>query len=333
MGIVIGILVLLFLSFLLAARLYTRHKAKLASPSRLTLGTKKRTSASSQNKPSPSLHPGRAKALGLGIIGFLLLAWLAVSLLGSPKEPPQDMAATAQAATQVEAQEPAYAPELSVKIDPPPAQILNPLIFEIPPLPPEGETQTEGATPLDSSTASALPVPDDSSQTEASTTGTSFNPEEQGDPFVLHPMSANARDFSPIISRMEPLGRSLDPENPVPRAQPLPPPSDEPPAPKRPRLTAPPPQPPELPMVSSQPTNQRRYTIIVGSFSKSENAEKLKKKLEDEGLPAEVVSVTLDNQPWWRVMSGVFDDKESAEAYSRELQQKNLVERPYVKIL
>jgi cell division protein FtsN len=71
----------------------------------------------------------------------------------------------------------------------------------------------------------------------------------------------------------------------------------------------------------------------VGSFSKSENAEKLKAKLEGEGLPAEVVSVTLNNQPWWRVMSGVFEDQESAEAYSRELQQKNLVDRPYVKIL
>jgi cell division protein FtsN len=150
-------------------------------------------------------------------------------------------------------------------------------------------------------------------------------------------MGAGAAEISPIISRMEPLGRYFDPEKPVPRAQPITPPDktaeDDKNKPKTKRLSPPPPQEQKLTPPKPLPAaGERRYTIIVGSFSKEENALKLKQKLEDEGLPAEVVPVMNNGQPWWRVMSGVFEDRESAEAYRRELRQKNM-DMPYVKAL
>ncbi|MDR3153077.1 MAG: SPOR domain-containing protein, partial [Deltaproteobacteria bacterium] len=104
---------------------------------------------------------------------------------------------------------------------------------------------------------------------------------------------------------------------------------------KRPRLEAPTPQASRPPVqeIPPPPGAKRRYTIILGSFSKQANAESLRERLAREGLPAEVVSVVVNNQPWWRVMSGVFEDQAAAEAYGRELRRKNIVERPYIKIM
>jgi hypothetical protein len=55
--------------------------------------------------------------------------------------------------------------------------------------------------------------------------------------------------------------------------------------------------------------------------------------MEVAGLPVSISEVTEKNKLWHRVMSGAFDDKASAEAYCRELRQRKLVERPYVKPL
>jgi cell division protein FtsN len=72
----------------------------------------------------------------------------------------------------------------------------------------------------------------------------------------------------------------------------------------------------------------------LGSFGRQENADRLKKRLQDAGLPVTVSEVvTPDNKLWFRVMSGSFDDQSSAEAYGRELKQRNLVDNPYIKPL
>jgi cell division protein FtsN len=79
--------------------------------------------------------------------------------------------------------------------------------------------------------------------------------------------------------------------------------------------------------------SQRRYTVVAGSFSKEANALELQKKFAAEGLPSDVVSVTIDSKMYFRVMSGLFDERSAAEAWCRELRQKDLSGQPYIKTL
>jgi cell division septation protein DedD len=141
--------------------------------------------------------------------------------------------------------------------------------------------------------------------------------------------------MAPVISRMEPEGRELAekldrpsaPQTPVEKPTPrIPSPPIKPKVAPPPLAATPDPGPPEI-------AGARRYTVLLGAFNKQENALNLKTRLESAGLPAAISEVTERNKLWYRVMSGVFEDKDSAEAYGRELRQRKLVERPYVKPL
>jgi cell division septation protein DedD len=79
------------------------------------------------------------------------------------------------------------------------------------------------------------------------------------------------------------------------------------------------------------PSQKRKYTVLLGSFAKPENATLLRDKLLEAGYPVIISEVTIKNKVWFRVMSGNFDDKVSAEAYGRDLKQRNLVDNPYIK--
>jgi cell division septation protein DedD len=167
----------------------------------------------------------------------------------------------------------------------------------------------------------------------AAEAGLGFQPIPEELVIVGSPMTRGAREFAPTISRMEPLGRSLNPESPAPPKKPALVPGAPPPEKERPRLQAPPRAAELPPKPKPKPLSERRYTIIVGSFAKEANAGILKDKFSEAGLPAEIASVVVDNKTFFRVMSGLFDDKESAETYCRELKRKNLAERPYIMTL
>jgi cell division protein FtsN len=159
---------------------------------------------------------------------------------------------------------------------------------------------------------------------QSSAPGT-FAPVEDN-PITQQPlMSSAAQAMAPNISRMEPVGRQLTPSA-----------SGEAPKPKpnssqtRTRLTAPPPPQNDLTASNPNPLGPK-YTVLLGSFGKQENADTLKNKLLAAGLPATVTEVTLKNKVWFRVMSGSFDNQSAAEAYGRELKQRNLVDNPYIK--
>jgi cell division septation protein DedD len=193
------------------------------------------------------------------------------------------------------------------------------------------EAEAEAALAQERAAAeAALAGPVAVAQAEA---GLGFAPIPEDMVIVGAPMEMGARGLAPKISRMEPLGRSLDPEAPAPLKKPKIEPGTQPPEKERPRLSVPENLPRQAPPPAPKPLSERRYTIIVGSFSKEENARQLQGKFQDEGLPAEITPVTIDNKTFYRVMSGVFDDHASAEAYSRELRQKNLVSRPYIKAM
>jgi cell division protein FtsN len=152
-----------------------------------------------------------------------------------------------------------------------------------------------------------------------------------------------AQSMAPVISRMEPVGRSLT-DNPKPRPKP----QTQTASPRstqseRPRISVPAPpisqtqvrpttQPAAPPAQASPPLpDSRKYTVLLGAFGKQENAINLKNRLEAAGLPVSISEATENNKLWFRVMSGTFEDRNSAEAYSRELRQRKLVDRPYVR--
>ena len=81
----------------------------------------------------------------------------------------------------------------------------------------------------------------------------------------------------------------------------------------------------------ARPSSGRRYTVLAGSFGKSENAERLRDKFLAAGLDVQVTEVTINSKIFFRVMSGTFDDQASAEAYGRELKQRDLVDNAYIK--
>jgi cell division protein FtsN len=155
--------------------------------------------------------------------------------------------------------------------------------------------------------------------------------------------------MAPSVSRMEPIGLSLAPKD-EPRATKVLEPAQE-----RPRLV---PQPKDNPVqVASTPranpggslsappssgskpppltnpdsTGAITYTVLLGSFGKAENAERLRLRMVEAGLPVSVSQVkSTDDKVWYRVMSGNFNTENQANAYSRELRDKNLTDQTFI---
>ncbi|MDR1110595.1 MAG: SPOR domain-containing protein [Deltaproteobacteria bacterium] len=138
-------------------------------------------------------------------------------------------------------------------------------------------------------------------------------------------ISQAALAMAPSLSRMEPIGRAL--QSGGPQLARVVAPSPEPQ-----RLTAPPRTDPQTPPLSNpNATGPVSYTVLLGSFGKAENAERLRLKLVEAGLPVTVAEVTArDNKTWFRVMSGSFERQSEAETYSAELKQRNLVDRTFI---
>jgi cell division septation protein DedD len=165
-------------------------------------------------------------------------------------------------------------------------------------------------------------------------------------------MINGAQSMAPVISRMETLGRALEA-----------PPPKNPDSAKAKRGTAPTANVKAKPRIAISPrpnnealanniapdsgdettaTNQTltappktpdKWTVLIGAFGVQENAFGLKSRMEAAGYPVAISEVVKKNKLWYRLQSGVFDDKVSAEAYGRELRQRKLVDRPYVKPL
>jgi cell division protein FtsN len=82
---------------------------------------------------------------------------------------------------------------------------------------------------------------------------------------------------------------------------------------------------------ASASRGKRRYTVLAGSFGKPENAERMRERFQAAGLDVTVTEVTVNNKVWFRVTSGAFEDQGSAEAYGRELKQRDLVDSAFIK--
>jgi cell division protein FtsN len=269
--------------------------------------------------------PGLLRSAGIWVAAALLLGWIGLSLAqragGGATEPSSaTIAATAPATPVAEPEE--LVTSLSGRLGPPP---------------PPGEES--GTGPLPEPPELAAPPPP---EPPAPLAQSGFEPSEPV--AVSQPAADQGADSSslieaamamaPTISRMEPLGLLLgtenDPNSPQPvRPTPMP----------RLRLTAPPagdaqrdaPD-PGVPARASS-AEQRKYTVILGSFAKPDNADRLKDQVLAAGLTATVTRVVSDNKVWYRVMSGSFDDAQAAEAYGRELKRRDLVDNPYIKPL
>jgi cell division septation protein DedD len=328
MRLIIGVIGILLLSSVLLIRFYNKRKkknllARGASPSSSQTSpilprTRRQRffNSSSSNSNANTKRGKRFKIIGASVAIALILLWIVLSF-ASTNSDPKNIGAPELRAEEGETTPPEkiQVAQVTMKLDPPPSKVENPLIFEITPELPEN-TSTTGSnppeTPLAETSLDLSPVPEEDS-----------------------PIKDSAKELAPIISRMEPLGRYLDPQNPVPRALPITPPNKEKEkVDTKLKLTTPPPKAKTetKPRVSVN-SRERRYTVIVASFTKEENANNLKEQLEKDGIPSEVIPVTNNGKPWWRVSSGVFEDKASAEIYLRELRKKKGVDSPYVKAL
>jgi cell division protein FtsN len=281
------------------------------------------------------------KTAGLAALAIVLVAWVAVAALnrgeapaeaGVPEARPAEAAADPASAPPAP---PAESPTLSGALAPPPDPSKEPEPSQAPPPAPAAASAEAGviAQPGDLlANSRAVPAaasgPAAPQATFAPATPAPVAAEEAPpEPLAEDHMLKSALDMAPKISRMEPVGRLLAPpdELPPPRLRS----SAAVAAP--PRLTDPPvaAPPPPLP---SPPGAPFRYTVHLGSFSKPENADAVMAKLLESGYPATIEQVTLNNKVWFRVMSGVFDNHDSAAAHSREIFQRKLVtETPYVR--
>jgi cell division protein FtsN len=152
-----------------------------------------------------------------------------------------------------------------------------------------------------------------------------FAPDDQAfEPITEGAISQAALSMAPDVSRMEPVGLSFQKDAPKP-AKILTP------APERPKLTAPPKPVPAAPLAVSNSSGPVTYTLLLGSFGKPENAERLRLQLVEEGLPVLVSEHKgNDNKIWYRVMSGDFDSQAEAESYGVELRKKFNIDKTFI---
>ncbi|MDR2444181.1 MAG: SPOR domain-containing protein [Deltaproteobacteria bacterium] len=344
----IGALAVLALVLFVISRQRNKKKRPVAGgrgPVRFSRESLETPTRGKPSKNRPASTP--VATIAVYAAGAILLAWVGLSFANRLKEnpnPAEAAAPTPPLPSQSEgAQEepPKFSASLSGKLEPPPSP---PPVSSFAP-----DTQEIVAAPVNSANLStpvnsantAAPVPELLSSPAASAGQAMISKREL--PSVLPnnfvpfepsnlPSSENmivaAKAMAPDISRMEPVGRNLTPPSDDGQAEkPL---VNRGAPPVRPKLTAPPARaaaPVARPPVVT-PGQKRSYTVLLGSFVKPENANNLRDKLQAAGLPVTVTEVTIKNKVWFRVMSGAFEDQGSAEAYVRELKQRNLVDNP-----
>mgnify|MGYP003564741247 FL=1 len=74
--------------------------------------------------------------------------------------------------------------------------------------------------------------------------------------------------------------------------------------------------------VNPEPTTT--YTLQAGSFRSSADAESLRAQITLLGLSAQVQSVTVDDESWHRVRVGPFDSARAADGARRRLQDNGM---------
>jgi cell division protein FtsN len=269
----------------------------------------------------------RLKPLLAWMVFVLLLSWVALAIF-SPREEDTPQSASASETDNAPTEAKPLSNTISGKFDtnpPIPSEKEMEILAEK-----EQEARAAHEAALKQAEYDALnPPPEYQAVAEA---GLGFAPIPEEMVIIGAPMAQGAREFAPKISRMEPIGRSLDPSVPPPPKKPKIEPGSQPPEKEELHLSVPDPK-DAPPMPLSKPLTDRRYTVIVGSFAKEKNAEQLKTQFEDMGLPAEISLVTSNNKIYFRVRSGLFDDYSAAENYCRDLKQKNLVAQPYILVM
>jgi cell division protein FtsN len=275
-------------------------------------------------KPKKSLKP-----LLLWMVLVLLVAWVVLAAFSLKSDKGSD--ATASASAEVVENEPPspLSSRISTKFE------SNPHIPTEEEMELLAQKEAEALAALEAEKDRAQKGEDyDEPQVQVvAEAGLGFAPIPEELVIIGSPMTQGAKNFAPKISRMEPIGRSLDPSVPAPPKKAKIEPGTQPPPKEELRLTAPEPRAPPAPIPLAKPLSERRYTVIVGSFSKEGNALQLLTKFQDVGLPAEITPVNVNNKTFFRVRSGVFDDLYAAESYCRDLRQRNLAAQPYIMVL
>jgi len=78
--------------------------------------------------------------------------------------------------------------------------------------------------------------------------------------------------------------------------------------------------------------NRSFYSIKVGSFKSKENADRIWKKLKQNGCEPSLETVTLnDNSTWYRVTAGQFKTQEEAVRSAKKLEEKEKIKTKIVK--
>jgi hypothetical protein len=301
----------------------TRTKRRVAGAS----GPKRYQRPGNQIRNRPSEAKAGVKTVVIWGVAAALIAWVALSL-ASPAPSPnvQPQAAPGQPAAGPPA--PQTTPLVSSSLTPPPPP--GQAVPDAPPAGPAPGVQTPAApfpAPVDGQSSirnSALSI-----SNPASSQGpplSTFAPAEQElTARTDGSIGQGALAMAPSVSRMEPVGRSLKPD--VEKVSKI---LAE--APEREKLKPPPKTEPRTPpLVNPNASGPVSYTVLLGSFGKPEYAERLRLKMVEAGLPVSVIEATSpDGKVWYRVMSGTFESQGEADNYSRELKQKNLVEKTFI---
>jgi DedD protein len=65
------------------------------------------------------------------------------------------------------------------------------------------------------------------------------------------------------------------------------------------------------------------YTVQVGAYPTSVDAEKMIDSLKARGYQASAVSANVNGKTWYRVQVGLFDNVQAAQDYKKDLMEKN----------
>lgn len=76
-------------------------------------------------------------------------------------------------------------------------------------------------------------------------------------------------------------------------------------------------------IINESPRIGSQYTIQVGSFPSTEEAEKVSESLKARGYKASQVKAQVNGKSWYRVQVGLFDNLADAQNYKKELMQQN----------
>jgi hypothetical protein len=332
----------------------TRTKRKIAGGNGPRRFPRQPDGSSTHPRGGAGGSSGKVKAAVIWGTALVLVGWVALSMVHPSS--PQAEETVASAPPVAAPAPPATVPTLASRLEPPPPPGFEPAAEIQTAAIPTVEAQslgaeaaapaegTESAAPAGGTESASPPEAEERpgrnfsaiqtaalSISQPAGTGEAaenwlFAPDEQTFKLPAGALSDGAKTMSPGVSSMEPIGlmANADGARPqvkiVPQVQP------------RERLSAPPRPPVDAPPPLSEPGNRGpvSYSVMVGSYREAENAEGVRLKMVEAGLPVMIMTVTKDNKVWHRVISGNFERQDDAQAYSRELVQRKIVDDAFV---